>query len=64
MAVSELGATATATARYPLHHALRYRTTLATAVAVGADANSDMTYKYQHQRLKPLALHLSVKLNK
>ena len=44
-ALSELGATATATARFPRQHVLRYRTSLATplatAVAIAVAANSD-----------------------
>ena len=43
--MSELAATALATARFPRHHALRYRaplaTPLATAVAVAIAASSD-----------------------
>ena len=49
MAVSEYNAaTAMATARCPRHHALKYRTSvatpLATVVAVAAAANSDTPY--------------------
>ena len=43
--MSELAATAMATARFPRHHALKYRTFLAThlatAVAVAIAVNSD-----------------------
>ena len=42
LAVSELATTARATARFPHHHALTHRTSLATAVAVAVAANFDM----------------------
>ncbi len=43
-AKSKLAATPMATARSPRHHALEYRTALATAVAVSVATNLDMAY--------------------
>ena len=52
--VYELAATATATARLPRHHALRYRTSLAaplgTAEAVAVDANRDTALYSPHSQ--------------
>ena len=62
MIVSELGSTATATARFPRHHALKYInslvTPLATAVAAVVAAKTDTSQDFVNDKYYVIVMYM------